>query len=164
MIRRASIHPPRETGLRQGGAAGDVVDRLLHGDPGDDDRECRCSGDRGGLAWLGADLQWVVNGYTLVLAALLLSAGSLSDRIGAKRAFSVGLGGFTLGSGLCALAPGLGWLIAARLLQGVGAALLDAMVADPIRCLRQGGEECAWLTSLLSERPEGQGGVLTSAP
>lgn len=53
MIRRASIHPPRETGLRQGGAAGDVVDRLLHGDPGDDDRECRCSGDRGGLAWLG---------------------------------------------------------------------------------------------------------------
>jgi DHA2 family methylenomycin A resistance protein-like MFS transporter len=69
-------------------------------------------------------LQWVVNAYTLALASLLLSAGALSDRIGARRAFVWGFGLFTAGSLVCALAPSAGTLIAARAGQGAGAALL----------------------------------------
>ncbi|WP_030459384.1 MFS transporter [Kitasatospora sp. NRRL B-11411] len=69
-------------------------------------------------------LQWVVDGYTLMLAALLLSAGSVSDRIGAKRAFGLGLVLFLAASALCALAPTLGVLVGARLVQGAGAAVM----------------------------------------
>ncbi|WP_433558263.1 MFS transporter [Pseudonocardia xinjiangensis] len=75
-------------------------------------------------------LQWVVSGYTLMLAALLLSAGSLSDRIGASRAFAVGLAAFTAASAACGVAPELGVLVAARFLQGAaGAVLLPASLA-----------------------------------
>src|SRR5579875_50476 len=77
-----------------------------------------------GLRGSVTDLQWVVNGYTLVLAALLLSAGSLCDRVGARPTFMVGLGAFGVGSALCAGATTLGLLIAARLLEGLGASLL----------------------------------------
>ena len=69
-------------------------------------------------------LQWVVDGYTLMFAALLLSAGALSDRIGARRAFGAGLGLFVAASVACGLAPSLGVLIAARLVQGAGAAVV----------------------------------------
>ena len=69
-------------------------------------------------------LQWTVTGYTLTLASLILLAGSLSDRWGRRRVFLVGLGWFTLASVLCAAAPGIEWLIAARALQGVGGALM----------------------------------------
>lgn len=69
-------------------------------------------------------LQWVVNGYTLSLAALVLLGGSLGDRFGRRRIFAVGVVWFALGSLLCGLAPGIGWLIAARILQGIGGALL----------------------------------------
>ena len=69
-------------------------------------------------------LQWVVDGYTLMFAALLLSAGSLSDRIGARRAFGAGLAVFVLASAACGLAPGLAVLIAARLVQGAAAAVM----------------------------------------
>ncbi|MFD7641633.1 MFS transporter [Kitasatospora sp. NPDC059795] len=69
-------------------------------------------------------LQWVVDGYTLMLAALLLSAGSVSDRIGAKRAFGLGLVLFLAASAACALAPTLGVLVGARLVQGAGAAVM----------------------------------------
>jgi EmrB/QacA subfamily drug resistance transporter len=69
-------------------------------------------------------LQWIVNGYTLSLAALLLLAGSLGDRYGRRRVFVVGVVWFAVASVLCSLAPGPGWLIAARLLQGTGAALM----------------------------------------
>jgi EmrB/QacA subfamily drug resistance transporter len=69
-------------------------------------------------------LQWVVDGYTLMFAALLLSAGSLGDRIGAHRAFALGMAVFVLASAGCGLAPGLGVLISARMLQGTGAALM----------------------------------------
>lgn len=84
-----------------------------------------------GLPGIGRDLgggmsglQWVVDGYTLVFAALMLSAGALSDRIGASRAFGAGLAAFTLSSVACGLAPGLGMLIGARVAQGASAALL----------------------------------------
>lgn len=68
-------------------------------------------------------LVWVVDGYTLTFAALLLAGGALGDRYGAKNAYLSGLGVFLLGSVLCALAPGGASLTAARLLQGAGAAL-----------------------------------------
>jgi EmrB/QacA subfamily drug resistance transporter len=70
------------------------------------------------------DLQWTVTSYTLTLASLILLAGSLSDRWGRRRVFLVGLGWFTLASVLCAAAPSIGWLIAARAVQGVGGALM----------------------------------------
>jgi EmrB/QacA subfamily drug resistance transporter len=69
-------------------------------------------------------LQWTVTAYTLTLASLLLLAGSLSDRWGRRRVFLVGLGWFTLASVLCAAAPSIGWLIAARAVQGIGGALM----------------------------------------
>ena len=78
-------------------------------------------------AALGGDvsaLQWVVNAYTLAFAALILSAGALGDRVGAKRVFIAGFSVFTVASAICGLAPTLGVLIAARALQGAGAALL----------------------------------------
>ena len=70
------------------------------------------------------DLQWVLSGYALALAVFLLTAGSLADRFGRRRLFIVGLTLFSLASGLCALAPGAGALIAARLVQGLGAAVV----------------------------------------
>src|ERR1700753_4026066 len=62
-------------------------------------------------------LQWVIDAYTLVLASLLMLAGSSGDRLGRRRVFQAGLVLFSVGSALCALAPTLGVLIAARALQ-----------------------------------------------
>jgi EmrB/QacA subfamily drug resistance transporter len=69
-------------------------------------------------------LQWTLSGYTLSLAALILLGGALSDRYGRRRVFLVGVVWFALASGLCAVAPNIGWLVAARVLQGIGGALL----------------------------------------
>jgi DHA2 family methylenomycin A resistance protein-like MFS transporter len=69
-------------------------------------------------------LQWVVDGYTLMFAALLLSAGALSDRIGARQAYGVGLVLFVAASAACGLASQMGILVAARLAQGAGAAIM----------------------------------------
>jgi len=71
-----------------------------------------------------AGLQWVTAGYTLVFAGLLLSAGTLGDRYGPKRVLQTGLAVFTLASTACGLAPSTAILVAARLLQGLGAALM----------------------------------------
>jgi DHA2 family methylenomycin A resistance protein-like MFS transporter len=68
--------------------------------------------------------QWIVSAYTLVFATFLLSAGAWSDRIGSKRAFLIGLGLFGIASAGCAAAPTMPALIAARAVQGLGAALL----------------------------------------
>jgi DHA2 family methylenomycin A resistance protein-like MFS transporter len=81
-----------------------------------------------------AGLQWVIDGYTLMFAALLLSAGSLSDGFGARRAFGTGLAVFTVASAACGLAPDLGALIGARLVQGAGAAL---MVPSSLALIRE---------------------------
>jgi len=70
------------------------------------------------------DLQWTVNAYVLSLAALILLGGSLGDRFGRRRVFVVGTVWFGVASLLCGLAPDVEALIAARALQGVGAALL----------------------------------------
>jgi EmrB/QacA subfamily drug resistance transporter len=69
-------------------------------------------------------LQWTVNAYTLTFAVLLLTGATLGERYGRRRLFIAGLGLFTAGSAAAALAPGIGWLIAARAVQGVGAAVL----------------------------------------
>ena len=69
-------------------------------------------------------LQWVLDAYLVTLSALLLLGGSLGDLYGRRRVYVVGLVAFTAASLLCGLAPGLGWLVAARALQGGGAALL----------------------------------------
>jgi len=74
---------------------------------------------------VGVDgLQWTLNGYLLTLAALILLGGSLGDRFGRRRVFTVGVVWFAAASTLCGLAPTLPWLVAARALQGVGGALL----------------------------------------
>ncbi len=70
------------------------------------------------------DVQWVVESYALFLAALLLVGGSLGDRFGRRRVFTTGVVLFSLASAWCGFAPGVGQLIAARALQGVGGALL----------------------------------------
>src|SRR5689334_6699887 len=77
------------------------------------------------LAASESGLQWTVDAYTLVLASLLVLAGSTADRVGRRRVFQVGLATFGLGSLLCGLAPGIGWLIAARVLQAVGGTMLN---------------------------------------
>jgi EmrB/QacA subfamily drug resistance transporter len=69
-------------------------------------------------------LQWVVNGYLLTLAALILLGGSLGDHLGRRRIFNIGVIWFTTASALCALAPSVEVLVGARIIQGVGGALL----------------------------------------
>ena len=71
-----------------------------------------------------ASMQWVVNGYLLMLASLILLGGSAGDRFGRRRIFLIGLVGFTSASLACGIAPSAFWLIAARLAQGAAAALL----------------------------------------
>jgi EmrB/QacA subfamily drug resistance transporter len=71
-----------------------------------------------------AGLQWTVTAYTLTLAGLILLGGSLGDRLGRRRVFLIGVVWFALASALCGVAPSIGVLIAARVLQGIGGALL----------------------------------------
>jgi EmrB/QacA subfamily drug resistance transporter len=86
-------------------------------------------------------LQWVIDSYTLVLASLLLLAGSTGDRIGRRAIFQAGLVVFAVGSLACSLAPNLGTLIACRMLQAVGGAMLQPnalstitnVITDPAR-------------------------------
>ncbi|MFE7117253.1 MFS transporter [Streptomyces sp. NPDC057654] len=77
-------------------------------------------------------LQWTVDGYTLVLASLLMLAGSTADRVGRRRVFQTGLVVFSAGSLLCSLAPSLGWLVAARMLQAVGGSMLNPVAMSII--------------------------------
>jgi len=99
---------------------------------------------RAGLGGGIIGLQWVVDGYTLMFAALLLSAGSVSDRFGARRVFGAGLAVFVLASAACGLASAIGALVAARFAQGAGAAvmmpssmaLIGQGYPDPVRRAR----------------------------
>ncbi|MEU8976771.1 MFS transporter [Streptomyces monashensis] len=70
-------------------------------------------------------LQWIVDAYVLLVAMLLLSGGIFADRFGRKRVYLTGVAVFTAASLVCALAPSLGWLVAGRVLQGIGAAALS---------------------------------------
>ena len=69
-------------------------------------------------------LEWTVNAYALAFAVLLMTAAAVGDRFGRRRVFAIGLGVFAAGSAACALAPGIGALIAARTVQGAGAAMV----------------------------------------
>src|ERR1700709_2759883 len=71
-----------------------------------------------------SDLQWVIDAYALTLAALVLTAGSLGDRLGRRRVFVTGLGVFSAGCALSALSPDATFLNVARALQGVGGAAM----------------------------------------
>lgn len=123
------------------------------------------SGLGGGMA----GLQWVVDSYTLMFAALMLSAGALSDRIGARRAYGWGLGVFTLASLACGLAPSMGALIAARVVQGAAAAV---MMPTSLALIRQAYADTArraraialWTTGGAVAMAAGPvlGGLLTS--
>ena len=77
-------------------------------------------------------LQWAIDGYTLVLASLLMLSGATADRVGRRRVFQIGLAMFTVGSGLCSLAPGLGWLVAFRMVQAVGGSMLNPVAMSII--------------------------------
>ncbi|MFE3193745.1 MFS transporter [Nocardia sp. NPDC059240] len=70
-------------------------------------------------------LQWIVDAYVLLVAMLLLSGGIFADRFGRKRVYLTGVVVFTAASVLCSFAPSLGWLVAGRVLQGIGAAALS---------------------------------------
>jgi EmrB/QacA subfamily drug resistance transporter len=80
-----------------------------------------------------SSLQWTTAAYTVVLASLLMLGGSLADRLGRARVFKFGLALFTAASLACSLAPGVGWLIAFRVLQGVGGAMLNPVAMSIIR-------------------------------
>ncbi|MDT4894520.1 MAG: hypothetical protein QOE97_3555 [Pseudonocardiales bacterium] len=77
-------------------------------------------------------LQWIIDAYVLVLASLLMLSGSTADRLGRRRTFQVGLAVFTVGSLLCSLAPGLGWLVAFRMVQAVGGSMLNPVAMSII--------------------------------
>jgi EmrB/QacA subfamily drug resistance transporter len=77
-------------------------------------------------------LQWTIDAYTLVLASLLMLSGSTADRIGRRRTFQTGLAVFTLGSLLCSVAPGLGWLVAFRMIQAIGGSMLNPVAMSII--------------------------------
>ncbi|MFH9858150.1 MFS transporter [Streptomyces sp. NPDC017202] len=77
-------------------------------------------------------LQWTIDAYTLVLASLLMLAGSTADRIGRRKVFLAGLVVFSLGSLLCSLAPGLDLLVAARMVQAVGGSMLNPVAMSII--------------------------------
>jgi EmrB/QacA subfamily drug resistance transporter len=77
-------------------------------------------------------LQWTIDAYTLVIASLLMLSGSMADRLGRRRVFQTGLLLFSLGSLACSLAPGLGWLVAFRMLQAVGGSMLNPVAMSII--------------------------------
>src|SRR3954467_10293493 len=84
---------------------------------------------------LGTDvsgLQWVVDAYTLVMASLLMFSGSTADRLGRKRVFVTGLSVFAAASLLCSLAPSVGLLVAARVLQAVGGSMMNPVAMSII--------------------------------
>src|SRR6187551_2890638 len=94
------------------------------------------------------DVQWVVEAYALLFSALLLVGGSLGDRFGRRRVYALGIALFTGASALCGLAPDVRSLIAARALQGVGAALLVpgslALIAASFPANERGRAIGAW--------------------
>src|ERR671919_1150637 len=94
------------------------------------------------------DLEWTVNAYTLTFAVFLLTGAALGDRFGRRRLFVLGLGLFTLASAAAALAPTTSALIAARAVQGVGAAIVTpltlTLLAEAFPAERRGLAIGAW--------------------
>ncbi|MER5180590.1 MFS transporter [Streptomyces sp. NPDC002896] len=115
-------------------------------------------------------LQWVVDAYTLAFAALMLSTGAFSDRVGATHAYAIGVAVFTLASAACGLAPSLPVLIASRVVQGVAAAvmlpaslaLVRQAYADPAKRARAVAAWAAGGSAAVALGPVA-GGALTTA-
>jgi EmrB/QacA subfamily drug resistance transporter len=127
-------------------------------------------GIRGDLGGGITGLQWVIDGYTLLFAALLLSSGSLTDRVGARHAFGTGMAVFMAASAACGLAPNLAVLIVARMVQGTGAALMMPSSLTLIRLAYPDpaarGRAIAWWTisgSVAAAAGPVSGGALTLA-
>ncbi|WP_432035474.1 MFS transporter [Streptomyces cucumeris] len=87
---------------------------------------------RGDLHASVSGMQWTIDAYTLVLASLLMLAGSTADRVGRRRTFQAGLVIFTAGSALCSLAPSLGALVGFRMVQAVGGSMLNPVAMSII--------------------------------
>ena len=117
----------------------------------------------------GADLLWVLNGYLLVLAALILEGGTLGDQLGRKRVCMAGVGLFALASLGCGLAPSIEGLIAARVVQGIGGALLIpgslALISAGFPAERRGQAIGTWsaATTLVTLGGPALGGWLADA-
>src|SRR3954466_3291916 len=77
-------------------------------------------------------MQWTVSAYTVVMASLLLFSGSMADRLGRKRTLVIGLSVFSVASLLCSLAPSVELLVAFRVLQGIGASMLNPVAMSII--------------------------------
>jgi EmrB/QacA subfamily drug resistance transporter len=113
-----------------------------------------------------SDVQWLVEGYTLALAALMLFGGALGDRYGRRRIFSIGIALFAVSSLACALAPSIGFLIAARVVQGVGGMLLApaslAIIGACFEGVKRDRAYAAWsaFSALTSAIGPALGGVL----
>jgi MFS family permease len=100
-----------------------------------------------GLHASAAAIEWVIAGYALTTAALLVTGGRLGDHYGRRRMFCMGMGAFTAASALCALAPDAGLLVAARLAQGVGAAILAPNVLSIIGVTYTGRDRVRAITA-----------------
>ncbi|WP_041782235.1 MFS transporter [Mycolicibacterium chubuense] len=98
---------------------------------------------RADLSASAAQMQWVVDIYTLVLASLLMLSGATGDRFGRRRVFQIGLTVFAVGSLACSLAPTIDTLIAARFLQGIGGSMLNPVALSIISQIFVGREERA---------------------
>ena len=114
-------------------------------------------------------LQWIINGYMLMLAALILLSGSLGDRLGRRTMFVTGIAWFAIASAICTIAPNLDVLIAGRVLQGIGGALLTpgslAILQTSFRPEDRGRVVGAWsgLTSVAAAVGPFLGGWIISA-
>lgn len=117
----------------------------------------------------GTELLWIVNGYALLLAALILLGGSLGDHYGRKRVFGIGIGLFAAASFVCGIAPTTGFLIAARAVQGVGGALMVpgslAIISASFGATRRGRAIGTWgaFSTLTTVAGPVLGGFLASA-
>lgn len=116
-----------------------------------------------------SSLQWIVNGYLLTLASLILLGGSFGDRYGRRRMFVIGVGVFTAASLLCAISQSAEMLVAARLVQGIGGALLTpgslAMIESSVRPADRARAIGAWsgLTGVAAAIGPLLGGYLVDA-
>jgi EmrB/QacA subfamily drug resistance transporter len=115
----------------------------------------------------GSQLLWVANSYLLMLAALILVGGSLGDRLGRKKAFGAGIGLFAAASCACGLSPSIGFLIAARAVQGLGGALMIpgslSLITASTAPERRGRAIGTWsaVTTLVTVVGPALGGVLS---